>query len=36
MRCWKAIKSGQWMERLDDVKETEDSLISKDAELPGS
>ena len=36
MRCWKAIKSGQWMERLDDVKETEEALISRNAELPGS
>ena len=36
MRCWKAMRSGQWMERLDDVKETEDALISKNAELPGS
>ena len=36
MRCWKAIKSGQWMERLDDVKETEEALISGNAELPGS
>ncbi|NDW52423.1 TRAP transporter small permease subunit [Aliiroseovarius sp. PrR006] len=27
MRCWHAIKSGEWMERLDDVKETEDMLM---------
>jgi len=27
MRCWKAIKTGSWMERLDDVKETEDMLM---------
>lgn len=27
IRCWKAIKSGVWMERLDDVKETEDMLM---------
>ena len=26
-RCWHAMKSGKWMERLDDVKETEDILI---------
>jgi TRAP-type mannitol/chloroaromatic compound transport system permease small subunit len=26
MRCWRAMKSGVWMERLDDVKETEDLL----------
>jgi len=27
MRCWKAMKTGVWMERLDDVKETEDMLM---------
>lgn len=27
IRCWNAMKSGQWMERLDDVRETEDILI---------
>ena len=27
MRCWKAIKTGEWMPRLDDVKETEDMLM---------
>ncbi len=26
-RCWRAIKTGEWMERLDDVKETEDMLM---------
>jgi TRAP-type mannitol/chloroaromatic compound transport system permease small subunit len=26
-RCWKAMKTGVWMKRLDDVKETEDLLI---------
>lgn len=26
LRCWRAMKSGVWMERLDDVKETEDLL----------
>jgi len=26
MRCWRAMKTGVWMERLDDVKETEDML----------
>ena len=29
MRCWKAMKTGVWMERLDDVKETEDILMQK-------
>ena len=27
IRCWHAMKSGEWMERLDDVRETEDILI---------
>ena len=27
IRCWNAMKTGQWMERLDDVRETEDILI---------
>jgi hypothetical protein len=27
MRCVKAMKTGVWMDRLDDVKETEDLLI---------
>jgi TRAP-type mannitol/chloroaromatic compound transport system permease small subunit len=27
-RCWLAMKTGVWMERLDDVKETEDLLAS--------
>ncbi|MCY4462912.1 MAG: TRAP transporter small permease subunit [Albidovulum sp.] len=27
LRCWNAMKTGQWMERLDDVRETEDILI---------
>ena len=27
VRCWKAMKTGVWMDRLDDVKETEDRLI---------
>jgi TRAP-type mannitol/chloroaromatic compound transport system permease small subunit len=26
MRCWKAMKTGVWMDRLDDVHETEDML----------
>ncbi len=26
-RCWNAMKTGVWMDRLDDVKETEDLLI---------
>ncbi len=27
IRCWMAMRSGQWLERLDDVKETEDMLM---------
>ncbi|MFC4271212.1 TRAP transporter small permease subunit [Sneathiella chungangensis] len=27
MRCWKAIKHGKWMDRLEDVRETEDMLM---------
>ncbi len=27
MRCWKAIREGRWMERLKDVRETEQSLL---------
>lgn len=27
MRCWKAMKTGVWMERLADVQETEDMLM---------
>lgn len=26
IRCWKAMRTGQWMARLDDVRETEDAL----------
>lgn len=31
-RCWRAIKTGVWMERLEDVHETEDMLMHKDDE----
>ncbi len=27
MRCWRAMKTGRWMQRLDDVHETEDLLM---------
>lgn len=33
IRCWKAMRTGVWMARLDDVKETEDALISDPAEM---
>lgn len=31
IRCWKAMRSGVWMARLDDVRETEDALIADPA-----
>lgn len=31
VRCWRAIRTGVWMQRLDDVRETEDALISDPA-----
>jgi len=40
IRCWKAMRSGVWMPRLDDVRETEDALtedpsqLEEDARLP--
>jgi TRAP-type mannitol/chloroaromatic compound transport system permease small subunit len=34
IRCWKAMKSGEWMKRLDDVKETEDMIIETADEAP--
>ena len=27
LRCWKAMRTGVWLERLEDVKETEESLL---------
>ena len=27
LRCWRAMKDGVWMERLEDVRETEDQLM---------
>lgn len=32
MRCWLAMRSGQWLDRLDDVYETEDMLMHMDDE----
>ena len=29
LRCWKAIRSGVWMQRLEDVHSTEDELMAK-------
>ena len=31
VRCWKAMRTGVWMARLDDVKETEDALMAEQA-----
>jgi TRAP-type mannitol/chloroaromatic compound transport system permease small subunit len=31
MRCWLAMRSGDWLDRLDDVRETEDMLMHMDA-----
>lgn len=32
LRCIRAIQTGKWMERLDDVKETEDLLAEADVD----
>lgn len=35
-RCWMAMRSGEWLERLDDVHETEDMLMHMDDDnIPG-
>ena len=33
IRCWSAMKTGVWMERLDDVRETEDMLTDLTSEI---
>jgi len=33
VRCWKAMRTGVWMERLDDVRETEDALMDDPSSL---
>ena len=33
LRCWRAMRSGIWLERLEDVRETSDALV-EDGELP--
>ena len=30
VRCWRAMRSGEWMTRLSDSKETEDLLTNQD------
>ncbi|MEM7194684.1 MAG: TRAP transporter small permease subunit [Pseudomonadota bacterium] len=32
LRCWRAMRSGVWMERLQDVRETEDALMEQAAQ----
>ncbi|MDJ0640247.1 MAG: TRAP transporter small permease subunit [Paracoccaceae bacterium] len=34
MRCWIAMRTGEWLERLDDVHETEDMLMHVDEDHP--
>ncbi len=34
LRCWKAMRSGVWPERLEDVRETEESLIMRTETAP--
>ncbi|MDD9921221.1 MAG: TRAP transporter small permease subunit [Boseongicola sp.] len=34
MRCWIAMRTGKWLERLDDVHETEDMLMHVDEDHP--
>lgn len=35
-RCWLAMRTGEWLERLDDVHETEDMLMHmSDEDIPG-
>jgi len=36
IRCWKAMRTGVWMERLDDVRETENALIDQPGMLDTS
>ena len=33
VRCWRAMRTGVWMPRLDDVRETEDALTSEPAQM---
>lgn len=33
LRCWRAMRTGVWMKRLDDVRETEDALIEQATSL---
>jgi TRAP-type mannitol/chloroaromatic compound transport system permease small subunit len=36
VRCWDAMRTGVWMERLDDVRETEDMLMHvENSPVPG-
>jgi len=33
LRCWRAMRTGQWLERLQDVHETEEALIADPQQL---
>ena len=33
LRCWKAMKTGEWPKRLEDVRETEDALMDADTQV---
>ena len=33
LRCWKAMKTGKWPKRLEDVRETEDALMDADTQV---
>jgi TRAP-type mannitol/chloroaromatic compound transport system permease small subunit len=33
LRCWHAMRSGKWLDRLEDVQETEDSIMGGHADL---
>jgi TRAP-type mannitol/chloroaromatic compound transport system permease small subunit len=34
LRCWKAMREGVWLDRLEDVRETEDSIIGHAESAP--
>ena len=36
LRCWLAMRTGQWLERLEDVRETEETLMHMQDEPEGS
>ena len=36
LRCWLAMRTGHWLDRLEDVQETEDALMHMQDEPKGS